>query len=147
MKNCTKCGALKELAEFYERAAACKACTRAKATAYRKANIEKARAYDVARAKNPKRRARFKQWIESHWSEFPKVRSAQVAVGNAVRDKRLAKGPCEVCGAPKAHAHHDDYDHPLTVRWLCAAHHNEWHRKNGPGKNAEGASLQEKKTA
>jgi len=148
MKNCTKCGALKELAEFYERAAACKVCTRAKVTAHRAANIEKIRQYDIRRAKTPARRARVSKYLQRHFAEFPKMRSAQIAVGNAVRDKKLKKEPCERCGAPKAHAHHDDYNKPLTVRWLCPVHHNEWHQKNGPGKNIEGpAPSQEKKTA
>jgi len=39
----------------------------------------------------------------------------------------LVRGPCEVCGEPKAHAHHDDYSQPLTVRWLCPLHHRRHH--------------------
>ncbi len=43
---------------------------------------------------------------------------------------------CEVCGQTKAfkdgrrgiQAHHDDYNKPLNVRWLCQPCHHEWHR-------------------
>lgn len=33
---------------------------------------------------------------------------------------------CEVC-ASKAEMHHDDYDQPLNVRWLCRTHHLDLH--------------------
>lgn len=44
----------------------------------------------------------------------------------------IVKGPCEVCGAEKVDGHHDDYSKPSKVRWLCRAHHAEWHRTNTP---------------
>jgi hypothetical protein len=71
-----------------------------------------------------KRNALSKQWAERN----PEKRRAQIAVNNAVRDGRLTKGACEVCGATDSHGHHDDYSKPLEVRWLCAKHHAEEHR-------------------
>jgi ribosome-binding protein aMBF1 (putative translation factor) len=41
---------------------------------------------------------------------------------------RLVPEPCEVCGTETVEAHHDDYDKPLEVRWLCRRHHSEVHR-------------------
>jgi len=41
---------------------------------------------------------------------------------------KIAKLPCEICGAKNTHAHHDDYDKPLQVRWLCPTHHCEIHK-------------------
>ena len=40
----------------------------------------------------------------------------------------LRRGDCEVCGKPNAEAHHSDYSKPLSVSWLCAAHHHALHR-------------------
>lgn len=40
-----------------------------------------------------------------------------------------AKQPCEVCGAEKSEAHHDDYTKPLSVRWLCRSHHRLHHER------------------
>lgn len=46
----------------------------------------------------------------------------------AVRDGRLTKKPCEVCGTEeKVEAHHEDYSKPLDVMWLCFKHHRERH--------------------
>ncbi len=42
---------------------------------------------------------------------------------------RMVRGPCEVCSEFPTDAHHDDYDKPLEVRWLCRTHHNAHHRR------------------
>jgi ribosomal protein S27AE len=45
-----------------------------------------------------------------------------------VRAGRIVRQPCEACGKPAAHAHHDDYSKPLEVRWLCPLCHAAAHR-------------------
>lgn len=72
----------------------------------------------------------------------PKAVYARGAVRNEVKHGRLVRGPCEVCGTTKnVRGHHDDYDKPLEVRWLCSVHHTEWHEANGPGANIDGPCL------
>ena len=46
---------------------------------------------------------------------------------------------CETpgCSGTDLHGHHDDYDKPTTVRWLCTSCHRAWHHENGPGANRE----------
>ena len=51
---------------------------------------------------------------------------AHMAVNSELRAGRMFKQPCEKCGL-KAEAHHDDYNKPLDVRWLCKRHHAEHH--------------------
>lgn len=46
-----------------------------------------------------------------------------------VKRGKVVKKPCEVCGNPKVRGHHEDYDKPLEVRWLCFEHHHELHQK------------------
>lgn len=62
--------------------------------------------------------------------EAAKVR-ARKALRRAVACGRISRRPCEVCAAPDAQAHHDNYNKPLDVRWFCSAHHEELHRRSG----------------
>lgn len=60
---------------------------------------------------------------------------ARLAVIIAVRMGLLEKHHCEQCEIragrpPKVQAHHDDYNRPLDVRWLCQKHHRGWHASN-----------------
>ena len=56
--------------------------------------------------------------------------AAHRKVLNAVKRGELKPQPCEVCGEVKAMAHHDDYDKPLEVRWLCHSHHALHHKQD-----------------
>jgi len=62
------------------------------------------------------------------------VISAQQRAHLAVKDARasgtLTQQPCEKCRAARTIAHHDDYDKPLEVRWLCRSHHGYATHKN-----------------
>lgn len=59
--------------------------------------------------------------------ERKKRRKARELFHHYMRDNHMERQPCEICG-DKAEAHHDDYDKPLEVRWLCFKHHREWHK-------------------
>ncbi|WP_244631594.1 hypothetical protein [Neorhizobium sp. AL 9.2.2] len=52
---------------------------------------------------------------------------AHLAVQRAVKAGDLEKESCEVCGVEEVDAHHDQYDEPLRVRWLCRRHHTRLH--------------------
>tara|TARA_R110000851_G_C12791050_1_gene536378 strand:- start:63 stop:392 length:330 start_codon:yes stop_codon:yes gene_type:complete len=66
----------------------------------------------------------------------PKKRRAHKAIEKMVRVGAISISPCEVCGSVTVHGHHDDYDKPETVRWLCSKHHKQWHAINGQGLNS-----------
>lgn len=63
-------------------------------------------------------------------------RKAHVAVHNAVQKGVLVMPRnCETCSTMRRlHAHHDDYQQPLKVRWLCPRCHRRLH---GQWKRAE----------
>lgn len=61
-----------------------------------------------------------------------KTGNADAKVSYAVKTGKLSPYPCEICGKEPAEAHHDDYNKPLDVRWLCKKHHLEWHEQNSP---------------
>lgn len=88
-----------------------------------------------SRIDNPKECPRCKS---RNWYLASKVQRQVVQkVRTAVKYGKLEKQPCEVCGTTKnVDAHHDDYEKPLEVRWLCKSHHKLHHLKNGPAKNS-----------
>jgi hypothetical protein len=70
----------------------------------------------------------------SHASRNPSKVSARKQLARSLRSGKLSRGPCEVCGAlhgssrkdgtkVRVEGHHDDYERPLEVRWLCGEHH------------------------
>lgn len=68
-------------------------------------------------------------------SELPdesrKKANARAYANTCVRRGIIEVKTCEICGG-EAEKHHDDYDKPKDVRWLCRPHHLEWHRiENG----------------
>ncbi len=53
---------------------------------------------------------------------------ARDKIRNAIRDGRLTREPCEVCGG-LAETHHPDYSKPFDVMWLCTTHHGAEHKR------------------
>ena len=136
MKRCFKCGVLKRVSEFYRHPqmgdghlGKCIECAKADVRAHRSANLDRVRAYDCERAKTPARRAHMKRTTAQYFAAHPDRKKANHAVSNAVRDGRLVRQPCQVCGATRSHGHHSDYSKPLDVVWLCAVHHKEEHQR------------------
>jgi ribosomal protein S27AE len=41
----------------------------------------------------------------------------------------LVRMPCIRCGEAKSVAHHEDYDKPLEVMWLCQPCHKQRHKE------------------
>lgn len=54
---------------------------------------------------------------------------ARNVLRHQIRIGKIKRGNCEVCGAPNAHAHHEDYSKPLVVIWRCHKHHMILHRE------------------
>jgi len=80
-----------------------------------------------ARQRDPERfREIQRRWRRKH----PKKAAAYAKTHWAIAKGMLVRAPCEACGHEKAEAHHDDYDKPLEVRWLCKLHHMEHHYPN-----------------
>lgn len=133
MKICFKCLHSLPLEAFYKHSAMgdgrlgkCKECTKSDARKHRLEKLDQIRAYDRMRASQPHRVAARLETVRAYVRKFPNRKKANTAVNNAVRDGRLKKLPCMVCGE-KAVAHRPDYDRPLDVVWLCQPHHKQAH--------------------
>ena len=135
-KECFKCKTVKPLEEFYKHSAMadghlnkCKECTKKDVGQHREQNLEKVRAYDRERGKNKERRKAAVE-INRAWRAEDKRRlAAHNAVSRAVRNGHLFREPCVRCGESKSLAHHEDYDEPLDVVWLCQPCHKQRHKE------------------
>jgi len=58
---------------------------------------------------------------------YPERVKARNLVLRAVRSGKITKQPCVECGEVISFAHHENYDAPLDVIWLCRKHHREKH--------------------
>ncbi len=143
MTQCIRCHADKLPGEFYARDRTCRECRSALVRAYRKANLDRYREFERKRALKPNRVEARRQYQKNlsleqqkkHqtrvllWQQRNKdKRAAHIVVGNALRDGKLHRQSCEICGA-RAQAHHEDYSKPLEVKWLCRIHHGLRHRE------------------
>lgn len=89
--------------------------------------------YECANKRQAIRKIRLlknREYEKKYRDKWPKKILAHGAVHKALTKGMFEKQPCEICGEIKSEAHHDDYDKPLEVRWLCKACHTEWHMNN-----------------
>lgn len=133
---CSCCHTHKSTSDFHQDSRRglqrwCKDCKRIRGRKYDSKLSRKQ--YFRMRETLPKR----KQWIQNYKKTNPHARLryyANARVNNALVSVKLARQPCEQCGAARAHAHHDNYEEHawLNIRWLCPEHHKEWHSLNIP---------------
>lgn len=67
-----------------------------------------------------------------HRKKHPEKHEARQQIYWAVKLGFMKKSEtCEECKMMiNTNAHHDDYNKPLVVRWLCKQCHSDWHRNN-----------------
>ena len=136
MKTCFKCNIQKPLGEFYKHSQMadghlnkCKECNKKDALDHRNNNIDRIREYDRERAKSPER-MKANAEITKLWRSEDKRRSvAHNAVSKALKNGDLNRMPCVRCNAKKSLAHHEDYDKPLDIVWLCQPCHKQRHKE------------------
>jgi hypothetical protein len=142
-KLCTSCKQNKMMSDFYTHKGMksgllnkCKECVKERVRKHRNDN-DSVREYDSKRYReNTERRIEMHRRAKQYRFDFPEKYKARTAVNNAIRDKRLKKEPCMICGNPKSTAHHEDYSKPFEVKWLCYLHHARIHSKVHHGKQS-----------
>lgn len=101
---------------------------------YRKSHKEKVSECNKAwRKNNPdKWKAQHRADQKRYCINNKDVIAAHNEVRKALKTGVLCKKVCEKCGEHGTEAHHDDYNEPLKIRWLCKKCHVEWHKNNKP---------------
>ncbi len=133
-KKCFKCKKTKPIELFYVhpqmadgRLGKCIMCCKKDVSTryYSPTHRNKILRYERKRNQDPERKQRRIQYQKNSRANQPGKWRCRNWVSNALRDKRLKRMPCEMCGSKKSEAHHDDYRKPQQVRWLCFRHHRE----------------------
>lgn len=133
-KKCYKCGRIKTRSEFYKDASAydllqsmCKECQREAGHIWESRNRErrnelmrKWRRNNIIKYRKSKINERKNNLLKAKARDFVKY---------AIWSGRIIRMPCEVCFNPVSQAHHDNYNQPLKIRWLCVEHHSELHNR------------------
>ena len=152
-RRCCVCKEVKNVEEFtyhkkQGRQSQCKECRKVINKKYREENSERCRALckkhreenrEFYRESSRKHYQKNKQRFKERGRDYARnsIKAKVVAAANyAIKTGKLIRQPCEVCGAKKVDAHHDDYAKPLEVRWLCRSHHRQWHALWGEAPNA-----------
>ncbi len=135
-KKCFKCGAKKPLYDFYTHSQMtdghlnkCKECTKKDVKSHYDKNRVNYYEYERKRAKHPQRKIQQLEYQKKRRQNDPERFSASYLTSNAIRDGRLKRKPCVICGLVEVEAHHEDYSNPLNVVWLCRKHHLAIHYK------------------
>ena len=143
MKKCKVCGKHDGEAEFYASISNhCKEHWRERVNENRTSKADYYRSFDRARANLPHRvaaRDEYRKTVafaiahrkasRAYKERHPERYAARSAVGNAIRDGKIDRLPCIICGG-NAEAHHPDYSMPLDVVWLCDTHHKQVHKES-----------------
>ena len=147
-KKCSRCNKIKGLDDFNKRKSSidgyrseCKICHRKIGLEYYYNNREKRKAYDRLyneKNKDKKRSAREKykkrfphkvkrmmqEATRKYIEKNPEKRDAYIKVYCAIKKGTIKKEACKNCGSlTDLMAHHEDYNKPLEVIWLCRTCH------------------------
>ncbi len=131
-KKCFKCGQLKIINDFYRHPGMadgflgkCKVCVNKYRKEYYKKHIKHIKIYNQTKQGKISHKKSNVKWRINN----PEKIKAQNIINQALYKKKLLKEPCRECGAKeKVEGHHEDYNFPLDVVWLCQQHHLNLHK-------------------
>jgi len=122
MKTCSKCKTSQPASNFYKNKlgkdglrSCCKKCFLVMYQSWVKKNSETIRNKHTVymRGYRERKRALYNSRSRVYHS-----------VASALKSGKLVKGPCQICGIKEnIEAHHEDYNKPLDVIWVCPLHH------------------------
>lgn len=121
----------------------CKECTKIDSLLHRSENIDKVKEYDRNRPNKAERVIKDKERLKKDPIAYKKMkvknsewvkrnrhkRNAHLKLSRAVlKGIVIRKFECEKCTSTiQVEAHHEDYEKPLEVIWLCSKCHHERH--------------------
>ena len=105
----------------------CKECNKFDNAINRCKKVDYYREYDSMRAKRAER-AKSAAAVSTAWRMKDKrIVRCHNAVVRAIKRGTITRGPCERCGSENSMGHHESYNRPLDVTWLCQPCHKARH--------------------
>lgn len=150
---CGDCGENKTADKFHKsdirktKPSVCKPCSNARLYAVRAKWSAERWAHEKKLARAPHRVAKLAAYrktprylqtqqagVERYRKAKPGIQRAHKAVNRALKSGKLVRpNHCEQCPSDThLDAHHNDYNYPLKVVWLCRKCHSDWHVNNTP---------------
>lgn len=130
--KCNDCGEFKLKKEYYNLTSCnyrCKKCR----------HIHRLEQYDLTQKQAIEYTRNWTKANKEYVREYERKRSkrrdkslkmqCRHKVAIALKANKIRKKCCGVCGKLIVEAHHEDYNKPLKVIWLCHTHHMDLHRK------------------
>lgn len=65
--------------------------------------------------------------VREYESRNPEKKKAWGILNKEIKNGKIVKQPCIVCANKIVQGHHEDYNKPLEVVWLCSTHHKDVH--------------------
>ena len=156
---CRKCQSALPWDGFYKhpsmksgRDTICKECVKERVQNNREKKLDYYRAFDRKRYRDdPARNDRCREagreylnkekkaeYIAEQRQKHPEKFRARRAVAYHLKAGNITREPCYFCGSEtNLQAHHEDYDLPLDVVWLCASCHGKLHAIKGDFRRGE----------
>lgn len=133
-KVCFKCSVHKPLDEFYHhpamgdgRLGKCKECTKKDVHDNYLSKTDQYKAYERERSDRPERKQQVAKYQKQRRIKNPEKERVRAATSKLIQTGKLKRLPCEHCGSEPAEAHHETYDDPYKVKWLCFVCHRKTH--------------------
>jgi DNA repair exonuclease SbcCD ATPase subunit len=133
---CKKCGIEKPIDQYFRNKAmihsggrllSCKSCVAKTQREYDR--TPRAKELSKERMKKSKFKIKSARSLKRQRAKYPEKYHARNLLYSALKLGKINREPCSVCGNPKSEAHHQDYNEPLKVMWLCFEHHRELHKQ------------------
>lgn len=132
---CVKCNIKKPITAFYDysirkrkKSGECKPCIRTRV------NKSHRQAHRIAYFKSYEFKEKNKEKFQKYLSKHSNRHEVRMQTNNAIDKGLIVRAEnCENCGGSEnIEAHHDNYNYPLNIRWLCKNCHASWHCENTP---------------
>ncbi len=129
---CPKCETVKAIDDFYKSKrdghdSRCKVCRKLDAREYVKTGYWVRRDAEYYKRPDVRKRVNAYQRERRKRPDMIIKNACRSFANHAIGVGKISREPCAVCGEKQSEAHHNDYNQPLLIVWLCPSCHRYLH--------------------